>query len=356
MSEFDIKLYKYRLKYKKPIFMKGQWQDHRMGLILTYKIEKDSESIVDTNTIDKGLSKYYFTEFAPFLGLHEESIEGILNLKSKILSIAEKIVKKELVDLSVFPSSVRIGLELFQNEILTNHINPEKINEQLIHVAPLVHGSEKEVLEKVEDINNFKSVKSIKLKLGRQKLQDDIDLFNLVDFNLNKSIKIRADINRAWSYEDAILLSKKIIKSRVEYFEEPINDFNKLDDLFLETGMNYALDESIYEGLEINSFKYKYALIIKPNLLESLDLLNEFKYKKNKMIFSSAFESGILISKYLGLVEEFADLNDAQGLDTYSSLDQDVLKNRLLFKDYKISLSEIYQQSNFLNYSVLEEI
>ena len=358
MSNFKIKLYKYKLEYKKPIYMKGQWQSHRMGLILATEFEVPSSDIdIDVHSgIITSYSKTIYTEFSPFPGLHEESLEQITKQKDKIIDYVSKIISNQLVDINIFPNSIKIGLEFFQNELLKYRVEDEKINENLIDIAPLLHGTREEVLEKVEQINKIENIKSIKLKLGRDSLANDIDLFNLVDFHLNKDVKIRADVNRAWDMDQAMLFSTKIIKDRVEYLEEPFNLPQKFDEFYLTTNIKYCLDESVYEGLDLNKFEHKHALIIKPNLLDTLDLLEEYKYQNYRMIFSSAFESGILISKYLGLIEKYADSNDPQGLDTYSSFNNDVLKKRLLINNYQISLSEINQINNYLNHDVLEEI
>jgi len=88
---------------------------------------------------------------------------------------------------------------------------------------------------------------SIKLKVGRHSIEDDIafveDVLNTVD----GKAQVRLDANRSWSLDEAIRFGKAVACDAVEYIEEPVKDREEQLAFFQQTGIDIALDESLYE-------------------------------------------------------------------------------------------------------------
>lgn len=259
-------------------------------------------------------------EVAPFPGLHKKSFEDV-QLQFKY--ILRNFNKKAL---SSFSPTVKLAL--------AQAINLKGLKElpiPKIKIAPLLEGSNQEILDEAKKLKNASSVK---LKLGRKTLKEEIELFNqLVDI-LPKNTLIRGDVNRKWNLNQAQEFASNIDKNKVEYLEEPLQNPKELEHFFETSQINYALDETIYETRDISDLtKYKNTLayIIKPSLLNTQKLLVDLTAEKDipGLIFSSAFESGYSLLYYIFLAREFSDLSIAQGFDTYKWLADDILKEKL---------------------------
>ena len=297
-----IKTYRFKVPFKNPISMLGNLLEYREGIIFELRI-KDEE--------------LRYIEISPFPGLHKESIEDVIELKDLII---ESILTSS--NDPAFPISVQSALNTFYK---TNEIDP---NIEVL-TAPLVFGSRDEIVSKIETIAHQKT---IKLKLGRLSIEEEIELFKLVDSKLNPEVKIRADINRHWAFDEALKFLSQINIKRIDYLEEPIDNPKKLEELHYKTGVNYALDESIYEGLNINSFHNVKALVIKPSLLsDPVDVVTRIQKNTNfEIVFSSVFETDVGFNNFLSIVQQYGNLSLAHGLDTQDNFEYKLLINNKL--------------------------
>lgn len=84
--------------------------------------------------------------------------------------------------------------------------------------------------------------------------------------------KLRLDANQAWTLEEAVEFANKLGQEAlavVEYIEEPLADPNQLVEFGLKSGMKYALDESIDQGVweGLLGEEYLAGLVLKPAIV-----------------------------------------------------------------------------------------
>ena len=163
-------------------------------------------------------------------------------------------------------------------------------------------------------------IRTIKLKVGSEKFENDYLNVEKIHREFNGEIKLRLDVNGKWNYDEACLNLSKLSEFPIEYIEQPVADTQELLILASNTDMNLAPDESIKSfddiDLFIDSEKNNY-LVIKPTLLGNIFLIIE-KIKKaeksnKKIIISSTFESDIGKSALLFLAA-IVNHNCAHGL------------------------------------------
>ena len=119
------------------------------------------------------------------------------------------------------------------------------------------------------DENLGENYRSIKIKVGRQTLEEEMDLINHLQKKIGNKATLRLDANRNWTYEQVITFASSIDAKSLEYIEEPINTPERLQELARETEMPIALDESLVD-IPANFLKnndWIRAIIIKPSVL-----------------------------------------------------------------------------------------
>jgi o-succinylbenzoate synthase len=183
-----------------------------------------------------------------------------------------------------------------------------------------------------------RSFPSLKIKVGHQSLSDDavamLRGFHRTDLSHRGSGgRIRADANRAWNERQAIEFASALegldvhALDRVEFIEEPLakvpdsagnwsfaRQIEALERTFMHTGIPYALDETIADLAEENSWNFDSvqeklesvfkggtrgcaALVLKPALL-GLELSMQIaRFARTKLgigvVLSSSFDSGV---------------------------------------------------------------
>ncbi|MDC1067941.1 o-succinylbenzoate synthase [Candidatus Kapabacteria bacterium] len=306
-----IIIYSYKLPFKKALLMKDKKSLFRQGYLINIYWEDGINS---------------WGEIAPFIGLHNEIYEDIPTHFKYLLDNINSINNYQL------PSSIAISIEMAKAFKGKSSL----VIDNKLKICPLLSGNKDDIIEEAKRLTN---IESVKLKLGRKELNYEIDLFNSLVNELPMDVKIRCDINRKWKYEDAIHFAGSVDKTRIEYLEEPLIDFNRLPDFYEDTNLNYAIDETIYEINnseniinDLSYFSSASAFIIKPSLFTSVNQLeliyNKFKSSKS-FIFSSAFESGYSMLYYFYLYGIYRNNNKAQGFDTLKWLADDLLKSRI---------------------------
>ena len=87
--------------------------------------------------------------------------------------------------------------------------------------------------------------RAVKLKVGAQDVEDDIDCARLVRRILGHDIALRLDANRAWDFATACRFVEGIDDLGIEYLEEPLASAGRLWELAVETSVPIALDETV---------------------------------------------------------------------------------------------------------------
>ena len=329
-----IDLFSYEIPYNKVLFMMGSKSLSRKGLFL---------KVQDTN------NNVLWGEISPFPSLHKENINDVINYinSNNILNDLELIHLNKACNV---PPSLIIAYE----QILFNYtINPSLIGD--INICPLLSGDYHDIIHKCDSLNQL-DICSIKLKLGRDTLNNDIKLFNIICTKLNNKIKIRIDANRSWTYGDANKFAKNINISRIDYIEEPLINIDELNEYYDKYRIDLALDETIYQMQNYsNLLKYKgcKSFIIKPSLIGGINNITKIKNIADEnninLIFSSAFETGYSLAYYIYLSSIYSDINIPQGLDTYRHISYDILDKKLDYNKYNISVIKAVKAMNTIS-------
>lgn len=152
---------------------------------------------------------------------------------------------------------------------------------------------------------------TLKLKLGHLSVPNAIALVK----SYRPQYRLRLDVNRAWTLEEALAFARAFTPDDFVYLEEPVQTFEELIRFSELTGFPVAVDESIGENwARIPSLK---ALVVKPTVVGSIPSLPPHL----DLVLSSAYESG------LGLlhIALSAPRSLPAGLDTYRALKDDIL-------------------------------
>jgi o-succinylbenzoate synthase len=149
-------------------------------------------------------------------------------------------------------------------------------------------------------------------------------------------IRLRLDANRSWPLQETGNILKSLSPLPIEYVEEPC-DFDT-HDLFLETAKQspvpLAADESIDSLDELSYLRRssnKIVLIIKPalagNIFKIHETISEFgsPLNDNRVVFTTALESGIGRHMVASVTSLFGDRNRAHGLSTGRFLAVDLI-------------------------------
>ncbi len=137
--------------------------------------------------------------------------------------------------------------------------------------------------------------------------------------------KLRLDINRAWTLQEAHTFLNHFQPSDFDYLEEPLQNFHELKYL---APFPIALDEHLRElPLEAcfspPSLK---AFVIKPTLQSDYEnIIIKAKQRGIECILSSSYESGIGTA-YLAILAKTHNLKSDMGLSPYFLLKQDLLQ------------------------------
>ncbi|KAL5725660.1 hypothetical protein ACHQM5_008779 [Ranunculus cassubicifolius] len=191
---------------------------------------------------------------------------------------------------------------------------------------------------------------AIKIKVGRRADPlEDASVIIEIRKKIGYQVKLRADANRSWTYEQASQFGSAVINCDLQYIEEPVNSEDDILKFCDDSGLPVALDETIdsIQGDPLGrlaNFVHPgiVAVVIKPSVVggfENAALIAKWAQKHNKMaVISSAFESSLGLSAYIQfshfLEQQNADMCSvlnkelrepiAHGLGTYKWLKEDV--------------------------------
>ena len=213
---------------------------------------------------------------------------------------------------------------------------------------------------------------SWKIKIGHESIEKDVKALKMTISRISSLVAVRADANRGFDDEQIRNLVNELksegilVSDYVEYIEEPLRkqedgdrhwtlegQVNALENVYNETGLPYALDESLFDLLESHDGDYNNmikdlrevfrkgsrgcaAIILKPSLLGLELSIQLARFARVDLgigaVFTSAFETGIGLAHASFL----ASLSDAtlskldaplypHGLSTFELLSTDCL-------------------------------
>lgn len=311
MTINDARIIHFALPMRRPIVMMGREISERHGAILSIK----------DNVGNHGLG-----EISPFPGLSRESLQQALQqLKAfvPILSNTPGIDFESIKTLTsdLFPS-VRFGVESALIHLQANK-NRTSIGGLLasdplgtINVNALVTG-EQNLVQEIEDIRQ-KKYKAVKIKVGRDKIEQEIKFVRSVRQKLGPEIAVRLDANRAWNLDNALLFAHSVKDCGIEYIEEPLKEASFLETFFDETGMPIALDESLTLVSAANPPRGTHAFIIKPGVhggvFDVMELIKAAACQNIEPVLSSPFLSAVGVMTALNIAAAFTRSSSVMGL------------------------------------------
>lgn len=300
-------VYRYRQPLSKPLPLKTTTLTGREGFIL---------EMIDQNGL------VHYGEASP---LPDFSRESIVEALKQLMAAAEYYCSRGVPDQSLLYPSVAFAIESVQFSLGEEQWSQQKVSE-----SPLLVGVDALTLKRLDDWPE-KWPDEFKLKVGRNDTVQDVGAVHQILDRIPAHVKLRLDANQRWSIDEAIGFARQVPVSRISYIEEPTPHFEEFPQLFRETGMGYALDETLQGSAvsaslsEMNRFRAEdglRAVVLKPTLVggvsKCLSIANRARKKKVRVVFSSSFESALGLS----LIEQLSlqcDPEECPGLDTLSA-------------------------------------
>ncbi len=230
---------------------------------------------------------------------------------------------------------------------------------------------------------------STKLKVGREDLEADIRRVAAVRETLGDEIELRLDANRAWDYATALRFAERVREYDIAYIEEPLQDPRRLPSFAEQSGLAYAVDESIAPVLTLfydvargalargyleaqtasplhdrdtvaHVLRAARAVILKPTLVGDygglVALTRELQGYGLRWIVSSCFESGLALAAWARLAACLGPDAAPAGLDTYDWLTDDVLAEPFAIIRGELDLAQVDAVSSTVDETMLSEV
>lgn len=174
---------------------------------------------------------------------------------------------------------------------------------------------------------------TVKIKLGRQSLNDDIAWFSKLARE-HPFVQWRLDCNRQWSLEQLRHFWSCCNTDRVEYIEDPLQDPRLIEHV---PEIAIALDESLRDHSDLLDLPNVVAAIVKPTLhLGWQQLLHDHPGVKG--VISSTFEGSLGLWGLGQLAQSHID-NGTHGLGTLNWFADEVVDPPLTYTDRILRLN-----------------
>lgn len=324
-----IKLYRYRLRFKKAFHIAGHSWKFRQGYIVRFS--------------GKGMD--IAAEIAPLPGFSSESTRDICkvfgtnhkDLNDFFLNVDAQEDIKHLISQSNYPPSVQFGICCLALDLISHRNGKADIP------GPVVESGSSIAANAVVGIDNRQEVHStikslytsgfrtIKLKCGpdpsflQEIIKKATDVF--------PDLKFRLDANRSWPKKHALKILDGFSGLSIEYCEEPFQ-FKNLEEiagLRADSPLPIALDESIVNFRTLDKILDIHAadvIIIKPMILGSIvGLIERFSQDHThsvNRVCTTSLESGVGRRSVAKAASIFGSAHLAHGLDTGRLLDEDI--------------------------------
>lgn len=341
MIQAKLTLFRYRFRLRKPLrFMGFDLQDRQSQVI------RAGDARGHTG----------WGEAAPLPGLHPEGFEQMVEASGRLptsLDVPEGGAAEVLHHLVAsadqqWPPSLRYGLSLAiislvaarKRQTPAQYLNPHAADK--IRVNALLSSTANDPEQQIREMVN-RGFRSIKVKVGRGQLAEDIRRVQQIASVMPGEVSLRLDANRAWGLDDALRFADQIRGLPVEYLEEPLADPAALPPLCAETGCRVALDESLAEqGSNFPVFPGLAAIVIKPSLIgspaEVFSLVERARAASLQVVFSGTFESDLGHLLCAELAAAWGSAGTAHGLDTLGWVDSTLLQPPLNIRNGEIDL------------------
>jgi o-succinylbenzoate synthase len=204
--------------------------------------------------------------------------------------------------------------------------------------------------------------RAVKLKVGRQSVNDDIASVIQVRRLLPDDISLRLDANRAWTLDDSSSFARGVSDCGIEYIEEPLRICADLR-LFHERfpSLSLAIDESVLDMslAQLQTANYLAAVVIKPTVIggltRAIQIADTCMQTVKMPVISAAIESSLGLSTLAHLASSLG-LDIPIGLDTARLFATDLISPVLSMTNHSIWIENLYTSGFSLNTAVLDEV
>ena len=251
-------------------------------------------------------------EISPMPLMHVESLSQAETQLKKFLT---KSLQQNPDLFKSLPPSVSFGFEMAWRTLFKKFDLDEKIHSRAevivesertehhialkkIPVNALVTGSGNDLRHQCEQIK-LDGFKTVKIKVGQLKVYEDLKRLELAKKIFENQIALRVDANRGWEFKQAKEFAIGVRDFNVEYCEEPLRNTKQLEKLHEYSGMQVALDETLWRNPDpiVLPNSAISALILKPSILggwvNTRLWINHAEKHKMQAVISSSMESGI---------------------------------------------------------------
>ena len=214
-------------------------------------------------------------------------------------------------------------------------------------------------------LGRFGSFKTVKIKVAEKGQTTTDDLARIAQvMELYPHAKIRLDANGGYQVNEALELSKELVKRSVplEYLEQPVQSIAEMAELRLkldELGVKIAADESVRkvsDPLAVAHANAADVLILKAAPLGGIAPAIQIAREAGlPVVISSALESSVGLSMGAHLAAALPDLEFDCGLATAALLAGDVTRNPLMPVDGQIEVRRVEVDEELLNTFKTEE-
>jgi o-succinylbenzoate synthase len=269
-------IWEYTLPLKKVLPASGEQRPIRKGYLIARSSDKQTQ----------------YCELAPLEHFHHIRRQDCLD---------------EFIDFINNPNSLteRHSVTQFAIDTLALHSTQQRI----ISINALMDPLQQTYNDSVKGWN------CIKIKLGRQPIDKDIQFFNALLEKIPQQLRLRIDTNQRWSVDDFHQFIESVPLKQIDYFEDPLTDPKQYINF---NNVPIALDESIQSEYfeELLNYNHIIGCVIKPTVIGGLEAAKKqislLESLGKKAIISSTFESSIGLWAISSLVNN----DDAHGLGT----------------------------------------
>ncbi|MBE0537739.1 MAG: o-succinylbenzoate synthase [Phycisphaerae bacterium] len=302
-----VRLRRYDIPLLRPLTLASRTVARRKGVIISL-------------TDDEGHTAH--GEAAPLPGLHKETLRHVTSELDYIRRMGKRCTTWHITEAAEeMSSSARTALEMAMFDLLAQRRTSQVRQGVTIPVSALVMADADDVYDEVESLLAA-GYRSIKVKVARRPLVDDITTMQRLREQIAARAEIRLDANRLWSLDDAVTFCNEVGREGIAYIEEPLADTTQYPAFHDRTDMPVALDETLVElGIErAAQWQGASAFVLKPSLLGGLAWTGEFiasaLQKGITPVISSAFESDLSLRAYALFADLLGRVDTPLGLDT----------------------------------------
>ena len=367
MKVTRIQVFRYRLPFKAPVELAGEAHAARNGFLLALHNEHGAIG---------------WGEAAPLPGFSRESLQetwnGLVRCARRLANQPppETHAELEAAGLLEFLDARSVAFAL-ETALLNLRAATEgrplcaflaERPAPAMRLNALLTGDDEGLLEKARGLAAA-GYRAAKLKVGRASIARDAALVKAVRAALDPGITLRLDANQAWDYDAALDFAGRVSGCAIEYIEEPLQNAYKLMQFAKNTGVPYALDETLVrinraldeggDALEPldEVLRGAAALVWKPSLVHYPNIgvaMQQRAAPRARLVLSGAYESGVGTAALANYAAAYSGGEVPVGLDTYARLADDVLEARLPLSTGRVPLAEVNARATRIDRDRLE--